>query len=349
MFIVLTLLIFNFNLAGTIKFINKNQKFNFTEYKIKENSYISLNELSNKLNFKVSYNRSLHKLSFNYKGSTILLSPILEAVNFNGANYFYKNSLKFFDGKFYVSTPLMKEKLAAVLDLKLFKNTFLIDAGHGGLDLGATVTYKNKKIFEKDIVLNFTLLLKELLEAKGYEVILTRAKDEKVELKQRIDKSNFENALAFVSIHANFSETNSDAKGLEVYYLSEKAGDANSNLVANFENNVFLKNKSTNDDNVDNILKSMFLSSHIAESTKLAYSISTQIRGTSNRGVKKAPFYVLAGTSMPSVLIELGFMSNEEDLKNLLNKNWNMDMGKLIAEGIAVYLDNLVRSKEDEV
>lgn len=350
MFTFIALVIFNFNIAGTIKFINKNQKFDFTEYKINNDAYVSLSEVSDKLNFTVSYNRSLHKLSFTYKGSTVLLSPILEAVNLKGQTFFYKKPLLFTKGKFYLSTLLLKEKLASLIfDIKPFKNTLLIDPGHGGSDFGATVVFNNKKVYEKDIVLNFSLLLKNKLEAKGYEVILTRNSDTKIDLKDRIDKSNFENALAFVSIHANFSDINKEAKGFEVYYLSEKANDAYSNLVANFENNVFIKSNSANDDNVNDILKSMFLSAHILESTKLAYSISTQNRGANNRGVKKAPFYVLAGTAMPSVLIELGFMSNTEDIKSLLSKEWNINLSKLVSDGIALYLDNLLRSKEDEV
>ncbi|MBN1114414.1 MAG: N-acetylmuramoyl-L-alanine amidase, partial [Oligoflexia bacterium] len=92
------------------------------------------------------------------------------------------------------------------------------------------------------------------------------------------------------------------------------------------------------------IIKSMVTSARIGQSSKLALQLSGEIP-SNNRGVKKAPFYVLAGTYMPSVLLELGFISNPEDFKNLNSDQWLNDMAARLAGAIAKYLEKTERSK----
>lgn len=347
---LIIILILSSIFSNSLKFIDINKnKIQLKTYEINELSYVSLGEISKKLNLKINYNRVLHKLSFSYKRNIVLLSPITNTVIVNSNAYEYKKPLMFVNGKFYLCSSFLVEKLSPIFDLVLFRNIVFIDPGHGGTDNGALSYLNKKKILEKDIVLNFSLLLKDKLIKKGFEVELSRTKDKNIELKKRIESANSINALSFISVHANFSKTNSEASGFEVYYLSEKASDTHAHIVAIAENNVFDKETISKDAGVGEILKSMFLSAHINESTKLAYSISTRLEKLSNRGVKKAPFYVLAGTSMPSVLIELGFMSNTSDLKNLLDKNWLNKVTESVAKGIALYVDSLIRSKEDEV
>jgi len=330
-------------LANSLSFVNKNEIISFNEVKLDEKSYLSLNDISSKLSFKINYNRVLHKLSFSYKEHIVLFSSITDDIIINSKLIPYKNAIKFIDGKFYIDTDLFIDYFTKLFNINYLNNLIVIDPGHGGQDEGAKIA--SKKVYEKDIVLNFSKILKEKLIKKNLKVILTREKDELIDLNKRIEIANTYKAQAFISVHANFSKDNNEAKGFEVYYLSEKASDTHSHVVAIAENEVFKDQNISRDEHVASILKSMYLSSHIEESTKLAYSIYSETNKITNtRGVKKAPFYVLAGTYMPSVLIELGFMSNSEDLKNLSNNKWLNKLAESVADGIDNFMKKNYRS-----
>jgi len=340
-------IIFNFYLllANSVSFVNKNEIISFKELKTEQASYISLTDISNKFNFKINYNRVLHKLSFSYKEHIVLFSSLTTDLIINSDLISYNNSIKFLEGKFYINTNLFIEHFLKIFNLKHLNNIIVLDAGHGGSDEGAKVIYKNKTIYEKDIVLTFSKILKDKIIEKGFNVVLTREKDEALDLNKRIELANNSNAQVFISIHANLSTDNKEAKGFEVYYLSEKASDTHSHVVAIAENEVFKEQNIYKDEHVAGILKAMYLSSHIEESTKLAYNIYSETKKhTNTRGVKKAPFYVLAGTYMPSVLIELGFMSNTQDLENLLNDKWLNKLAESIAIAVSNFMQNNYRS-----
>lgn len=197
----------------------------------------------------------------------------------------------------------------------------VIDPGHGGKDPGAL----GKTAKEKDIVLGVALKLGNLIK-KNYpnvKVIYTRDKDVFVELGERAAIANRNNANLFISIHANSVDGNTSTHGTETFVMGLHKNDANL-AVAKRENSVILQedNYSSKYDGFDpndpesNIIFSLFQNAYSDQSLLLAASIEEEFKSSIkryDRGVKQAGFLVLWKTAMPSVLTELGFMSNPEE------------------------------------
>ena len=212
----------------------------------------------------------------------------------------------------------------------------VIDPGHGGKDCGAMgVT----NICEKIIVLSVGKLLEQELKKRGYVVFMTRSSDVYVDLKKRTDMANAKNADLFVSIHANSvaKTSNKKSEGVETYFLStarsERARD-----VAEQENK--------GDVNTMNYFSKLSflnaLNSHrLIASNKLAIDIQFGILRELKKGydvvdggVREGPFWVLAGALMPSVLIEIGYNSNENEAKRISDKDYQKSLAVGIANGI---------------
>ena len=212
----------------------------------------------------------------------------------------------------------------------------VIDPGHGGKDCGAMgIT----NICEKTIVLSVGKLLEQELKKRGYVVFMTRSSDVYVDLKKRTDMANAKNADLFVSIHANSvaKTSNKKSEGVETYFLStarsERARD-----VAEQENK--------GDVNTMNYFSKLSflnaLNSHrLIASNKLAIDIQFGILRELKRGydivdggVREGPFWVLAGALMPSVLIEIGYNSNENEAKRISDKDYQKSLAVGIANGI---------------
>ncbi|MEZ0535721.1 N-acetylmuramoyl-L-alanine amidase [Caldicellulosiruptoraceae bacterium PP1] len=178
-----------------------------------------------------------------------------------------------------------------------------IDPGHGGIDPGAVGI---NGVLEKNIALDISLKLTNLLKKYNYEVILTRdsdilkweRKNVSSDLKARCDIANVNKCDIFVSIHCNSSQNN-NATGIETYYY--KTQDKSKELAEIIQQNLI-------------------------KYTKLI-----------NRGVKRANYYVLRNTTMPSVLIELGFINNEKDVKTLVDTKYQNIYAQAIYNGIKEY------------
>ncbi len=244
-------------------------------------------------------------------------------------------------GVFYISRPAANF-IGPYLSYEIVKPVIFIDPGHGGDGedgLGAEGTLDGKKVYEKELVLSFARYLGDILEELGYEIKYMRENNEtKLSLRERIDKANLSGAKVFVSIHANSSATDKEAKGVDIFYMSEEAEDSYSKIVAQEENKVFKGQKA--DDDAGKIINSLLVNGHIKEGARLASHISSKLpEKVMNRGVKKAPFAVLSGPTMPSVLIETGFMSNAEDLKRLSSSSEMKSLASKIASGITSYLN----------
>ncbi|HEY3371788.1 MAG TPA: N-acetylmuramoyl-L-alanine amidase [Prolixibacteraceae bacterium] len=200
----------------------------------------------------------------------------------------------------------------------------VIDPGHGGKDPGAV----NKTIREKDVVLGIGLKLGELIKENypDVKVVFTRSTDVFIPLIERSRIANKGKADLFISIHANFCATPS-TRGTETFFLGPSRSDENLE-VAKKENSVILleKDYSTTYEGFDpnssesNIMFAMFQSSYLDQSLYFADNIQNQFKSRSespNRGVKQAGFLVLRLSSMPSVLIETGFLSNPSEANYL--------------------------------
>jgi N-acetylmuramoyl-L-alanine amidase len=228
------------------------------------------------------------------------------------------------------------------------KKRIVIDAGHGGHDPGAVGP---KNLYEKDVVLDIALKLRDLLSSnKNYEIFLTRDKDVFIPLEERTAIANSKNADLFVSVHANASPSRA-AKGIETYMLNW-TNDEEAMKVAARENAISMKkmrqmNKKEMDV-LDNILNSLSRENKRDESIKLAHYIQKNLVSDLHKnynhivdlGVKQALFYVLFGAKMPSVLVEVSFISNPLEEKLLSKDAYRGDLARSISAGITKYMSN---------
>jgi len=234
--------------------------------------------------------------------------------------------------------------LTRALGLKLGR--VVIDAGHGGHDEG---TRGPTGLLEKDLVLDVALRLGALIEQKlGAEVVYTRSTDVFVPLEERTAIANRAEADLFLSIHANSSPIKS-ISGSEVYFLSfatsKEAGD-----LAGRENAGTTKSIHE----LQDLLKKIALNEKVTESQEFAsrvqrelYGAWNRLRGASrNRGVKKAPFVVLIGAHMPSVLSEVGFISNPHDEALLKKGEQRQRLADALFRGVSAYASTLSRMEE---
>ena len=237
-------------------------------------------------------------------------------------------------------TPVSK-KLSLAQQLGLGVRKIVLDPGHGGKDPGAIAN----GIKEKDIVLNIAKKLAPILEKDlGCEVILTRTGDTFIPLEERTAIANTHGADLFISLHIN-AHPAPKVRGIETYYLNFST-NAEAMRVAARENATSTHQMSE----LQDILSDIMQNSKINESSRLAHqvhqSILTQAKpkngeyaNIKNLGVKQAPFYVLIGAQMPAVLLEIAFISNEEDASNLVNPHFVAMIAQEISDGIKSYVN----------
>ncbi|MBI4056181.1 MAG: N-acetylmuramoyl-L-alanine amidase, partial [Elusimicrobia bacterium] len=223
------------------------------------------------------------------------------------------------------------------------RRRIVIDPGHGGKDSGADGRYG---LVEKEVNLWVAKELARFLKEEGkFEVLLTRISDKFVPLSDRSQMATEFNADLFISIHANAHRDRRE-NGFEIYYLSEKPSDPSAASVAQFENaSLELEGKTVGGDQADvaaRLLGSMARNEFINEGGILGGLIAKGIQkkvDISNRGIKKAGFYVLSGTYAPAILIELGFLTNTRDASRLSNERFRKKMVSGIYTGILAYAD----------
>jgi N-acetylmuramoyl-L-alanine amidase len=230
--------------------------------------------------------------------------------------------------------------LTRTLGLKIGR--IVIDAGHGGHDTG---TIGPTGLMEKDLCLDVALRLGKIIQQRlpGADVVYTRSDDTFIPLEERTNIANQAKADLFISIHANSSEDHA-ARGIETYYLNLK-GSAEAMAVAARENAA--SQEGIHD--LQDLVKKIAQTEKIDESREFAEDIQDSLskrvqrnaRTVKNRGVRKAPFVVLIGADMPSVLTEISFLSNPAD-EQLLKKPENRQrVAEGLYQGVASYLQSL--------
>jgi N-acetylmuramoyl-L-alanine amidase len=229
--------------------------------------------------------------------------------------------------------------LIRALGLKIGK--IVIDPGHGGHDTG---TIGPHGLLEKDLVLDVSRRLAKLLDTRmGADVLLTRSDDTFVPLETRTAIANQEQADLFVSVHAN-SSRDADARGVETYYLNFTSSPEALEVAAR-ENAV--SEKSIHE--LQDLVKKIALKEKIEESHEFAAnvqqalhnSLSTKSSSIRDRGVKKAPFIVLIGANMPSILAEISFVSNPTDERKLRTPEYRQRIAESLYKGISKYVGGL--------
>ena len=221
----------------------------------------------------------------------------------------------------------------------------VLDPGHGGKDPGAI---GEGGVAEKDIVLSVAKKLAAKLKmAMGIEVVLTRTDDQFIPLEDRTAVANAQNADLFISLHMNASP-NGDAKGVETYYLDNTTDEASMRLAAR-ENATSRKNVS----DLQFILSDMTQNLKLEDSVTLAHSLQGALVGTmgnhlreiKNLGVKKALFYVLVGARMPSVLVEMFFITNREEGQAMSQGKFQDSVVDSLYDGIQQYNHSMLAAK----
>jgi N-acetylmuramoyl-L-alanine amidase len=230
-----------------------------------------------------------------------------------------------------------ERSLIRALGLKIGR--IVVDAGHGGHDTG---TIGPNGLLEKDLVLDVALRLGKLLETRmGAEVVYTRDDDTFIPLETRTAVANQSQADLFISVHAN-SSGDPGARGVETYYLNFTTS-ADALEVAARENAV--SEKSIHE--LQDLVKKIALKDKIEESREFAVDVQQALynglasRGLRNRGVKKAPFIVLIGANMPSILAEISFVSNPADAKRLKTPEYRQKIAEALYRGTAKYVSGL--------
>ncbi len=228
------------------------------------------------------------------------------------------------------------------------KPLIVIDPGHGGKDPGAVGP---GKIYEKNITLAAAKELQRQLLATGqYRVKLTRENDRYLKLYERVEIARSSEADLFVSIHAD-SIDNSSVRGASVYTLSKKASDAQTAKLAERENRADLigMDLSGEDKDVAIILTDLLLNDTMNQSKFFANTLKDEIARSGARMLpnphRSAGFAVLKAPDIPSVLVEIGFMSNAQEAKMLCNYDYRKKIIKSVKNGIDAYFERVRRNK----
>ena len=224
----------------------------------------------------------------------------------------------------------------------------VIDAGHGGHDSGAIGAGQ----YEKNLVLQIAQRTAKKFKAMGYRVYLTRNNDRFIKLSGRTKIADRKDAKVFISIHANAIAQKSrfgQVEGIETYFL-QKTRDARSQRIAEKENAAVLLGADGLSKHV--IIDSVLNGPKIIESNKLAIDVQNHLMHSvrqlypdvRNGGAKPAPFYVLVGASRPSILVEVGYITNPKERARLFTPEYQERIAEGIVAGATRYIDN--RKKE---
>ena len=219
----------------------------------------------------------------------------------------------------------------------------VLDPGHGGIDTG---TVASTGQMEKDIVLDFAKRLRARIEQSGkFRVLMTRSDDTYIPLDDRVRIARSAGAALFVSIHADsLPHKEGDAQGATIYTLSGKASDAQAAELADKENGADVIagiNLKSEPNDVAGILIDLAQRETKTFSMQFAHDVVGDMKGVARlhkEPIKSAGFRVLRSPDVPSVLVELGYVSNRQDLRSLMSDTWRDRTADSIAKAIDTYL-----------
>ena len=240
-----------------------------------------------------------------------------------------------------VPKPSKEGKYTLARQLALGVGTIVIDPGHGGDDPGAI---GRSGLKEKSVALDIALRMQKILEKEiGCRAILTRKEDTFIPLEERTAIANASSADLFLSIHTNANH-NKHTRGIETYFLNF-ATTPEAEAIAARENAISQKNMAK----LQELVKKITLNTKIDESKELARFIQSNMKSYLRQyykeivdlGVKQAPFYVLIGANMPSVLVEVSFITHSEEEKLLKEPSYRQRIAEAICSGIKLYIQSL--------
>lgn len=329
--------------------IGKVRDFNFNELKSPDRVYVDI--------YQAKLNPILHNQAYSVESDYLSQIRIAQKnpstvrvvvdLNFNAAYYRvwhlpepFRIIIDVYPKESPVLPPPSKLKTSLIRQLGLGIQRVVIDPGHGGKDPGCI---GKSKLQEKTIVLDVSLRLKKLLESLGLEVVLTRETDIYLAPETRTVIANQKQADLFLSIHANASR-NRKLSGVETFFLN-LSQDPSVVEIAARENATSTKSISSMAKTLEKILQN----TKIPESRELAQviqknlvnSLSENYSGVNSLGVKGGPFWVLIGAEVPSVLIEISFLSNATEEERLRMPEYRQKIAEGIYQGIIAYKSSL--------
>jgi len=235
--------------------------------------------------------------------------------------------------------PVPREDAAKAGDTR---PVIVVDPGHGGIDTG---TRAPSGEHEKNLVLEFASALRDKLEKTGkYRVAMTRSDDTFVPLSDRVRFARARNAQLFISIHCDaLARGGGSADGATIYTLSDQASDAEAQRLADAENRADIiagVNLAAEPDDIADILIDLAQRETKAFSASFARSVAGELKNAARlhkNPLRSAGFRVLKAPDIPSVLIELGYVSNPADLKQLVSEQWRLRASDAIAQAVNTY------------
>ncbi len=218
----------------------------------------------------------------------------------------------------------------------------VLDPGHGGIDTG---TRAPSGEHEKNLVLEFASVLRDRLEKTGkYRVVMTRSDDTFVPLSERVRFARSRNAQLFISIHCDaLARGGGAADGATIYTLSDQASDAEAQRLADAENRADIiagVNLAAEPDDIADILIDLAQRETKAFSASFARAVAAELKNAARlhkNPIRSAGFRVLKAPDIPSVLIELGYVSNAADLKQLVSEQWRLRASDAVAQAVNTY------------
>lgn len=245
------------------------------------------------------------------------------------------------DPRFGAPTPIAAEALPLAV------HKVAIDPGHGGESLG---THTPQGLMEKDLTLDIAARLRKLLEAEGFETVMTRRTDQDVSLEERGTLANQGGADIFVSIHVNWIE-NREARGVETYFLGATQ-DPFLNRLAAAEN----RDSGYSMADMRGLLDRIYADVRKDNSRKLAEVVQSSLYhslrkvnpGLEDRGVKAAPFIVLLTTEMPAILAEVSCLSNDQEADLLTKPLYRQYIAEALAAGVRSYAETVEGKPQGE-
>ena len=299
---------------------------------------ISINDKKDSLNIKIS-NKENTKITYSLSSKELI-------ININNQSTNNTNTASVIPNKKESKSSEMPSTLPSSISSSIENNSkeknkvIVLDAGHGADDVGAVGPNKR---YEKVVNLNVTKYLAALLKQRGYTIYLTRNNDTFIKVMDRTILANEKNADLFISVHTNAvpKEKANEVDGIETFFLSP-ARSERAKRVAELENKTDIREMSNSSKDVflESLNRPRITASHkfaIDVQAGILQSTRSKYKDIKDSGVREGPFWVLVGAQMPSILVELGYISHPTESKRLYDKDYQQLLANGIANGVDSY------------
>jgi N-acetylmuramoyl-L-alanine amidase len=326
---------YSFDILGKYKYAKS------TKIKIHSVNNIDIQDNSNSVNIKISNSENI-KMTYSLAPRELIIKIPNNQQNTptNISSINKKDSISSNSLTNELPSSLPSSISSSITNGKPKHKIIVLDAGHGADDVGA-VGPDNR--YEKVINLNVTKYVGALLKQKGYTVYLTRSDDTFIKVQDRTVLANEKNADLFISIHTNAvpKEKANQIDGIETFFLSPTRNER-AKRVAALENKSDIREMSNSSKDVflESLNRSRITASHkfaIDVQSGILQSVRSKYKDVNDSGVKEGPFWVLVGAQMPSILVELGYVTHPIECKRLYDASYQQLLASGIANGVDSY------------